>query len=124
METELFVAEALVDGLYYGTALIDHGSSSYAIVSQRFARRYRLACFPIKDRPITALGGVAGAFSEVCYSRLTSTVINRIESSPTFSQRPLTTSSSASPGFNTRAQFTSLLRIGSTSPRPALLSVE
>jgi hypothetical protein len=70
MDGKVFLAELLVDSYYFTTALIDHGSSSYALVNRSFAQKHNLACFPIEKRDIIGITGKAGSITEACYFSL------------------------------------------------------
>lgn len=63
MEGPLFYAETLVNDAYFVKALIDSGSGSYALMSEKYAREIKLDTIPIEPRPIE--GVVAGMDGEI-----------------------------------------------------------
>ena len=66
---EVFQAEALVNGLYFGPALIDHGSAAYALVSEDFTQACGLACFEVSPCQLTGVAGT-GTICTVTYFML------------------------------------------------------
>ena len=66
MEGPLFYAEALINDTQFAKTLIDSGSGSYALMSEKFARSMNLETLKIKPRPLEGvLEGMTGELKEV-----------------------------------------------------------
>ena len=66
MEGPLFYAEALINDTQFAKTLIDSGSGSYALMSEKFARSMNLETLKIKPRPLEGvLEGMTGEPKEV-----------------------------------------------------------
>ena len=70
MDRKIFEVEVLVNDKTFAHGLIDHGSSSYALVSADFAEQNALACFDIPAKAITGVAGPAGCIRQVCHFSL------------------------------------------------------
>ena len=67
MDGQIFQAEMIVDGVNTTSALIDQGSTAYAIINRDYAHSCDLKCIEITPRSIVGVTGIAGQISEVAH---------------------------------------------------------
>ena len=66
MEGPLFYAEALINDTQFAKTLIDSGSGSYALMSEKFAKNMNLETLAIRPRPLEGvIEGMTGELREV-----------------------------------------------------------
>ena len=66
MEGPLFYTETLVNDTHFVKTLIDNGCGSYALISERYARKVKLDTISIEPRPIEGvIASMDGEIREV-----------------------------------------------------------